>query len=177
MCGEVIDQSAGEFRGVRLRRRVLEPADRRLRGEVSAALGAATNGHFQRRIVAQRIVINTVLVAAAEAEHAGCDDLGQLMFDARRIAPIGQRCGHAVDDANLLLGRAQQQHARIQRLIAAIEINCELLAANRWQVEGKRRSVDHGRGVPLRRRHACLATVCSSDFNELRHGQPRIIHA
>ena len=76
--------------------------------------------------------------AAADAEHAGPNDLIEAMTDARRIAPICQRCRHPLDDADPLLGGPQQQYARVRRLIAAVEINCELLARDGWQVEGKR---------------------------------------
>lgn len=103
----MIDHGACEFRRVALRRRVLEAADGGLRGEIVAALRATPDCHLQRRIVTQLIVVDAVLIAAAEAEHAGCDDLGQLVSDTRRITPVGQcRCQRR-DDADLCLSRAQ----------------------------------------------------------------------
>jgi len=48
------------------------------------------------------------------------------MPDPRLIAPVGQRRRDPLDDADLLLGRTQQQDTRVRRLVAAIEINCEL---------------------------------------------------
>ena len=155
--GELIDERASQTGRIRLRRRVLEAADGRLRGEGRAGLRAAANGHLQRRIVAQRVVIDAVFVAAADAEHARRDDLGQTMPDARRITSIRPCRRHARADADLLLGATQEQHTGIRRLIAAIEIDCEFLARHSWQVEWKRRSVGHGRGVPL-----CACTLVST---------------
>src|SRR6202011_2179514 len=38
----------------------------------------------------------------------------------------------------------QQQQTGIGRLVAAVKIYCEFLAADTWKVEGKRRIVGHG---------------------------------
>src|SRR5680860_665059 len=97
--------------------------------------------------MAQGIVIDAVFVAAADAEDARGDDLAQPMADARRIAPVPQGSSKPGNDAGLFLGAAQQQHAGVRRLVAAIEIDCEFLGANRWQLEGKWRSVGHGCGA------------------------------
>ncbi len=105
-------------------------------------------------------MIDAVFVAATDTEHAGGDDLGHAVANARGIAAIVHSPGQARDDADLHFGQPQHQQTRVGGLIAAVEIDCEFLASNRWQIEGKRRSVGHGRGVPLRRRHARLATVC-----------------
>ena len=58
------------------------------------------------------------------------------------------------------LGQCVRHFPAVGGLIAAVEIDCELLGVDGWQIEGKRRSVDHGCGVPLRRKHARLSTVC-----------------
>ena len=81
------------------------------------------------------------------------------------------------DNAELLFGRSQQQQPAVGRLIAAVKINCELLAGDGWQVERKRRSVGHGRSVSRRRKHARLDNGLLRDLNELRHGQRNIVHA
>ena len=135
---EVIDQRAPELRRVPLRRRVLEAADGRLRGERRARLRTAADRHFHRRIVAQHSVIDAVLVTTTDAEHAGADDLAQAMAHARLVAPVRQRGRQARDDADLLLRRPQQQHTGVRRLVAAVEINCELLAPDGRQIKGKR---------------------------------------
>ena len=81
-------------------------------------------------------MIDAVLIAAADAEHARFNDLAHPMPDARQISPVPHGRGKPGKDAGLLLGATQQQHAGVRRLVAAIEINCELLARNGWQLEG-----------------------------------------
>jgi hypothetical protein len=144
---ELIDESLCKPRRVRSARRIFETADGRLRGERSAGLRPAPDRHFHHRIMAQGIVIDAVFVAAADTEHARLDDLAQPMADARRIAPIAQGCGQPGKHAGLLLGATQQQHAGVRRLVAAIEIDCEFLSSNRWQLKGKWRSFGHGCGA------------------------------
>lgn len=75
--------------------------------------------------------------------------------------------GKSLADAEALLGLTEQQGAAVGRLVAAVEIDCELLAGDGWQVEWEQAIVGHGRGVPLQRKHASLATVCyaiSADY-------------
>jgi hypothetical protein len=45
---------------------------------------------------------------------------------------------HLGDAANFLLGRTQRENACVRRLVAAIEINRELLPRNGWPIEGRR---------------------------------------
>jgi hypothetical protein len=52
-----------------------------------------------------------------------------------RVATIGEAVGEPGADAAGALGLAQQQQAAVRGLVAALEINCELLAMNGWQVE------------------------------------------
>ena len=73
---------------------------------------------------------------AADAEHARTDDLDCPVRDAIGVATVGQGRRQPGDHAGLLLGRPQQQEACVARLVAAIEINCELLARDGWQIEG-----------------------------------------
>jgi hypothetical protein len=144
---ELIDEGLCQPRCVRPARRILEAADGRLRGERGARLRTAPDRHFHHRIMAQGIVIDAVFVAAADAEDARGDDLAQPMADARRIAPVAHGRRKPGNDAGLLLGAAQQQHAGVRRLVAAIEIDCEFLRSNCWHVEGKWHIVGHGCGA------------------------------
>ena len=110
---ELIDERARHARRIRLRRRVLEPADGRLRGQGRARLRAAADRHLQGWIVAQAVVVDAVFVAAADAEHARADDLAEPVADARRIAPVGQRGCEPRDNADFLLGGAQRQQPTV----------------------------------------------------------------
>ena len=122
----------------------------------------------------QGIVIDTVFVAAADAEHARFDDLAQPMADARRIARVPQGSSKPGNDAGLLLGATQQQHAGVRRLVAAIEIDCKFLSSNRWQLEGKWRSVGHGCGARWWKAARRLDTDLLLDA--LRHSQTIVAH-
>jgi hypothetical protein len=64
--------------------------------------------------------------------------------DATLIAPIryGVRKQPAYTYRALRL--SQQQNATIGGLVAALKINCEFLAADRWKVESKKLIVVHG---------------------------------
>jgi len=68
------------------------------------------------------------------------------------ISNISCRCGPDRGDpasppqasgTELALRLPQQQQTAIGGLVAALEIHCEFLAADCWQVEGKRRIVVH----------------------------------
>ena len=134
--GELINECACKAARIGLRRRVLEARDGRLRGERRSGLGATADRHLQCRIVAQQVMIDRIFPAAANAEHARADDLGQAVTNARLVAPVRQ-CGRQPrDDADLRLGGPEQQDARIGRLVAAVEIDCEFLSPHGWQIEG-----------------------------------------
>src|SRR5262249_15195149 len=66
------------------------------------------------------------------------------MPHAVRIAAIWHRIGKPPANSKLALRLPKQQQPSIGGLIAAFKIDCEFLASDRWQVEGKRCSVDHG---------------------------------
>ena len=114
VCRELIDESARQFGRIHLARRIFEAADRRLRRQGRTSFRAATDGHLQGRIVTQVVVVDAILVAAADAEHAGRDNLGQAMPDAGRIAPIRQGRRQPCAHADLLLGGTQDQQASVR---------------------------------------------------------------
>ena len=175
--GELINERAGKATRIPLRGRVFEAADGRLRGKRRARLRAPPDRHLQRRIVAQQVVIDGVFPAAADAEYARGHNLGEAMPDAGWIAPVRQCRRQPRDDAGLLLRRPQQQYARIRRLVTAVEINCELLARDGWQIEGHWCYIGHGGcGVPLRRMHARFDNGLLRAFNALRHSRHRNLH-
>ena len=170
---ELIDQSLGNTRRICLRRRILEAADGRLRGKRGASLRAAADGHLQRRIIAQPVEIVAVLVTAGDGQNARADEFEHGVAHARRVAAIPHGIGQPRAHADLLLGAAQQQQPRIGRLVAAVEIDCEILTRHGWQIEGKRRSVRHGCGARWLNAARRLHTELLRDFRALRHSQTR----
>jgi hypothetical protein len=61
-----------------------------------------------------------------------------------RIAAIRHRRRKPLAHTKLAFRGAQKQQAAIAGLDAAVEIYCEFLAADGWQIEGERRIVGHG---------------------------------
>jgi hypothetical protein len=70
LVDERIDQADHVAQG---RRRVLEPRQRGLRGEIASRVGQAPAGELESRIGAQKVEIVGVLIAAADREDAGAD--------------------------------------------------------------------------------------------------------
>jgi hypothetical protein len=94
--------------------------------------------------VPQPIEINGIFVSAGDRCDARHHHLEHRMLDAVRIAAIRHCFGEPQANTMFALRLPQQQQTRIGRLGAAIKIDCEFLAADGWQVEGKQRIVGHG---------------------------------
>ena len=95
-----------------------------------------------------------------------------LVPDAVGIAAIRHRFGKPPAHTELALRLPQQQQAAVRRLVAAVKINCEFLAADGWQVEGKRHIVGHsGCGAPLKRDAICLDNDLLRESAALRHSR------
>src|SRR5271165_4897456 len=94
--------------------------------------------------MAQPIEVISILVAARDRRYPRHQHFEHCVSDATLIAPIryGVRKQPAYTDRALRL--SQQQNATIGGLVAALKINCEFLAADRWKVERKQRIVGHG---------------------------------
>ena len=81
---------------------------------------------------------------AGDRRRARHHHLKHHVSDTIRIATIGHRVRKPPAHTKLALRLPQQQQTGIGRLRAAVKIDCELLAADSWQVKGKQRIVDHG---------------------------------
>ena len=140
----LIDKSGGEPRRLDLARRILQTADRRLRGQGRAALRTAPNRDLHQRVMPQPVEVDGILVATRDRTNARHHHFEHRMPDAIRIAVIWHRFCKPPAHPKLALRLPQQEQASIGRLVAALKISCEFLASNRWKVEGKRSSVGHG---------------------------------
>src|SRR5580692_6565852 len=113
-------------------------------------------GAFSRRLIVdceasaaplfgQRpIATNGILVSARDRRHTRHHHLEHCVPDAVGIAAIRHRFGKPPAHTELALRPSQQQQTGIGRLVAAVKIYCEFLAADTWKVKGKRRIVGHG---------------------------------
>src|SRR4051812_17007834 len=89
------------------------------------------------------------LVATGNRRGPRHHHLEHFVTDAAAIAAIRHRIGKPPAYPELALRLPQQQQAAIRGLVAAGKIDCEFLAMDRWQLEGKRYSVGHA-AVALR---------------------------
>ena len=176
----LVNQSCGEPRRLRLARRILQTTDRRLRGQRRAGCRTAADRDLHQRIMPQPVEVDGILVAARDRRHPRHHHLEHLVTDAARIAAIRHRIGKPPANAELALRLPQQQQTGVRGLVAAVKINCEFLAPDRWQVEGKRCSVGHGGcGARLIRDAIRLDTDLLRESPALRHSRhinPTLVH-
>jgi hypothetical protein len=169
---ELVEQSHREPRRLGLARRVLQTADGRLRGQRRTAVRTTPDRKLHQRIVPQPIEVDGILMSARDRRRTLHHQFEHLVMDAIRIAAIRHRIGEPTAHTELALRLPQQQQARIRRLVAAVKIHCEFLAADTWKVEGKRRIVGHG-GCGARLVHGaiCLNTNLLRESLALRHSR------
>ena len=169
---DLVDQSCGEPRRLRLARRILQTTDRRLRGQRCAGGRTAADRDLHQRVMPQPVEVDGILVAARDRRDARHHHLEHLVTDAARIAAIRHRIGKPSAHPELALRLPQQQQTGVRRLVAAVKIHCEFLALDRWQVEGKRCSVGHGGcGARLIRDAIRLNTDLLRESLALRHSR------
>jgi hypothetical protein len=154
---ELVKQSRTQSRHLDLAWRILYATDGRLRGQRRTTVRTAPDRNFHQRIVAQPIEVVGIFIATGDRSDTRHHQFEHRVSDPVRIAAIGHRVRKSPAHTERALRFSQQQQATIGRLVAAIKIDCELLAADSWQVEGKRRIVGHGGcGVRLMREALCL---------------------
>ena len=141
---ELVNESCTQPRRLGLARRILEAGDGRLRRQCFAALWTAPDRKLHQRIVAQPIEVDSILVAAGDRRHPRHQHFEHRVSDTSLIATIGHRLRKPPAHTERALRLAQQQQAAIGRLIAALKINCEFLAADGWKAKGKQHIVIHG---------------------------------
>ena len=115
---ELLDQHAVQCPGLRACGAVLQAAERRRRGQRLVA----TDGGLHQHIVAQRLVVVQVLVAAAQAVQALRQQVAQAVADALGVARIGDRSGRRAAQPQVLIDLAQQQQPAIAAQVPAAEV-------------------------------------------------------
>jgi hypothetical protein len=115
-----------------------------LRRQRRSGLRTAADCNLHHRIMSQAVEVDRILVPARDRRRTGHKHLEHLMQDAGRITAIRHRRRKPLAHTNLAFRRPKKQQAAIGGLGAAVEIYCEFLTANGWQIEGERRIVGHG---------------------------------
>ena len=116
-------------------------------------------------------------MAAGDRRDTRHHHLEHRVPDAVRIAAIRHRFRKPPAHPELALRLPQQQQAAIGGLVAAVKIDCEFLAADGWQVEGKRRIVGHGGcGAGLIREATRRNTDLLRESAAFRHSRRKILN-
>ena len=111
---------------------MLQPVQRRLPGQPAA--GLVEHGR-ERRIVAQLIVIDQVLVAEREAEDALAQQIGDGVGDAVGEPQIAEALGQPIGQPDRAVGGTEQQRTAVRRDGAAIESTHKFAPAAASEVE------------------------------------------
>ncbi len=109
----LVDQSVAQADGIPDRWGILQARERRLRGQISARLGQAPAGEFERRIRARRTEVVAILIAARNREDAGADHIRDRVRHAGRIAPIRDDARQPLGDAKAALGLSQEHDTTV----------------------------------------------------------------
>ena len=119
--------------------------------------------------------LDQVLGLAADAVDVLLEMPG-LSLDLRCFASVPESGGQPIGQPETALGLALQQQAAVRGNQAAVEGHRQPLAANGWNIEGKKSIVGHGGcGAFVGRVEIRLDNDFLHDFNELCHARQPII--
>lgn len=125
--------------------KVLQPRDGRLARQAGTALGRAVDRDLERRVVAERIEVVGVLVAAGDGDHARRHHIGVTVRDEQPIARLGQRSGDGRRQPEPARGLPQDNGAAVGAEVAGIARSCERLGLHGRQ-PGEEECSLHGDG-------------------------------
>ena len=110
---------------------VLQPAHRRLRAQIRAALGQPADRHLEGRVGPQRVAVVGIRVAGGDHERAKADHLGQAMAHPLGRSRVVDAACQALGDAEPALDLRQHQHPGIRSQPTAVEGGMQHLAGDR----------------------------------------------
>jgi hypothetical protein len=111
---------------------VLHAVQRRLAGERAVRLVDAGG---QRRIEAQRIVVDQVLVAEREAEDALAQQVWKRVLDGVRNSVVDEAGGQPLGQSQFAVSSGEQRHAAVRRDRATIKSAHKLATAGPSQIK------------------------------------------
>jgi hypothetical protein len=135
---------------------VFEPADGRLRAQISTRLRQPPDRHLERGIGLERVAVVAVGIARCDQQRAVADHLGQFVPHPVGVARVFEAGGQPFGDLEPLLDGRQQQDAGIRGEPSAVETDMHRLARDGWQTRQNPRTFVHG-GRELR----CLRMIRS----------------
>ena len=134
------------------RGRVLQTVQRRLAGKRRTARtpGLQTPQHHpQNRVVAQRVVVDQVLVAQRDPEHPLAHQGGDVVHHTAGRAPVREAGREAVHQSDRPVRGAQQQGARVRGHHPAAEIRYNRTAIETCKPHRGSATLCGHRGTPL----------------------------
>jgi hypothetical protein len=136
---ELVDEHAVQRPGLRLCGAVLQAAEGRRRGQRLIA----TDGGLHQHIVAQRLVVVQILVAAAQAVQALRQQVTQGVADALGVARVGDRRCRRAAQTQVAIDLAQQQQPTITAQVAAAEVRIDDTPAEAAEIDLVLRTLWH----------------------------------
>ena len=131
---------------------VLEPVERALAGErraILAPVGELAGKGREHRVVPQLVVVDQVLVAERDAEHALPHHRLDRVLDLRLGAVVTETRREPCRQADRPIGHAEQQPAGIRGDLAAVECGHHLTARDHFITEQVAATLCRHRGTPL----------------------------
>ena len=122
----------------RLRPAQLQPVERRFAGQRRAirTLGFQLAAqHRHHRVMAQLVVVDQILIAQREPEHALADQARHRVLDQIGRPMIGKATGKTLDQPDLPVGGAEQQRPAIRGHAAAGKRSHHSVPLNRCKAE------------------------------------------
>lgn len=122
---EDVHQHVGDAVKICPRNRVLQPGERRLAGQ-RRLLRKPLASHLQGRVLAQRLGVIGVLVAASDLENPLLEQIEQRMPDVTGMAAVVKDLSHTVKKPHPALDFPKEEHAGVGRDLAAVKVDFEL---------------------------------------------------
>jgi len=134
---ERIDQDFGDPVKVSPGDGVFQPGERRLAGQGFVG-GKTFAGHLQSRIVAQRVGVVGIFIAAGDLEDALGEHLADGMAGIAGMAAIADDLGDPADETQTAFDFPKEKNAGVGGDLAAVEIGHDLFSLDVFKKEGVR---------------------------------------
>src|ERR1700761_7212279 len=128
---------------------VLQPADGRLRAQISPAFRGTPERHLEGGIGFERVAVVAVGITRYDQQHSVADHLGKPVPHPVWRSWVLDAGGQPIRDLEPLLDRRQQQDPSVRSHPATVEGDLNRLACDRWQTRQNPRTLLHG-GCELR---------------------------
>jgi hypothetical protein len=148
---ELVDQHAVHRHARLPRGPLLEPAQRRRRGQRPIRPRLNARRQLQRRVHPHRLMVVEILVARGDGEHPLSDHRRLLVVDPIGVPRVGQTVAHRLGQPQPTVHLPQQHQPGVGRQPTAIEDRLDLSPSQAGQPSSVRVTVCHADGLALMR--------------------------